>query len=215
VTRKEYDAPVMLVGAGPCTHEDYKFAARFTGPVVAVDGGYDALSVWGEVPDAIVGDMDSITSDVGDGVASFAIAEQDSTDLEKALRTIEAPLYVGVGFLDGRLDHTLAAMHALVSAPDRAVMLIGSQDIAFAAPMEWRAELPVSTRVSFFPVRPVSALRSSGLRWPVEGLAMEGGRQIGVSNETSLPSVSVTFADHGIVTILPRACLPDVIESLT
>ena len=162
----------------------------------------------------MIGDMDSIRADVPDEIQTLEIPEQNSTDLEKALRAVDAPLCLGIGFLDGRLDHTLAAMHALVVAEGRAVVLIGVEDVVFAAPQEWRAEVPVGTRISFYPVRRVPAVGSKGLRWPIDGLLMEGGQQIGVSNETVSANIAAWFAERGIVTILPRACLRKVVRSL-
>lgn len=209
-----FDTPVLLVGAGPLNREDFDLAAQFCGAVVAVDGGYDRLSAWGEVPAAVIGDMDSIAAPVPETVTRVALDEQDSTDLEKALRAVNAPLCLGIGFLGGRLDHTLAAMHALV-AREAPAILIGAEDVVFAAPPEWRAEVPVGTRVSFYPVRRVPALGSKGLRWPIDGLLMEGARQIGVSNEASSSGVAAWFAERGAVTILPRACLGAAIHSLT
>ena len=214
MTALRYGVPTLLVGAGPAHHADFTLAQSATGAVVAVDGGYDSLREWGVTPDAIIGDMDSIRSDIDEGVTTVSIAEQNSTDLEKALRSIDAPLLLGIGFLGGRMDHTLAAMHALVAAADRKVILIGAEDVVFAAPLAWRAVLPKSTRISFYPLRKVTARRSSGLRWPIEGLVMEGGVQIGVSNQTALEAVEAEFAERGVVTILPRACLPNVISSL-
>lgn len=213
MTSLRYGEPILLVGAGPATLKDFNFAHSVAKPVIAVDGGYDSLRAWGVTPDAVVGDMDSVRSDIMGDVTSVPIAEQNSTDLEKALRVIDAPLSLGIGFLEGRLDHTLAAMHALVAAVEQTVILIGPDDIVFAAPTDWRAALPIATRISFYPVRKVAALRSTGLRWPIDGLVMEGGQQIGVSNETSLTAVEVRFADRGAVTILPRSCLPQVIAS--
>lgn len=209
-----YSEPVLLVGAGPLTRDDFDTARASTNAIVAVDGGFDAVMSWGVTPDAVLGDMDSIRAAVPDSVTSVSIEEQDSTDLEKALREVDAPLYVGIGFLDGRLDHTLAAMHALVGATDRAVVLMGAEDVVFAAPTEWRAEVPPGTRISFYPVRRVPAVGSKGLRWPIDGLLMEGGRQIGVSNEVASSSIAAWFAELGVVTILPRACLGVVVESL-
>lgn len=209
-----FDEPVLLVGAGPATRADFDQAARFTDAVIAVDGGFDALSSWDETPAAVLGDMDSISAPVPDAVTRLPLDEQDSTDLEKALQTVDAPLCLGIGFLGGRLDHTLAAMHALV-ASDTPTVLIGAEDVVFAAPLEWGAEVPEGTRVSFYPVCRVPALGSKGLRWPIDGLLMEGGRQIGVSNEAASTRIAAWFAEPGVVTILPRACLGAVVESLT
>ena len=47
------------------------------------------------------------------------IPEQDSTDFDKCLRHIAAPLVLGVGFLGGRVDHELAAFSTLVTRCDR------------------------------------------------------------------------------------------------
>jgi len=193
------------VGAGPATFDDFKTCEALTQTTVAVD----------VQPDAVIGDMDSIRSDIPEDIPVIEVAEQDSTDLEKALRQVASPLCLGIGFLDGRLDHTLAAMHALVASDHCAAILVGTEDIVFAAPTEWRAELPAGTRISFYPVRRVSAVGSKGLRWPIDGLLMEGGRQIGVSNETVSDRIAAWFAERGVVTILPKACLPQLVTSLT
>lgn len=210
-----YSEPALLVGAGPTTRSDFQSARELTGPVVAVDGGFDALAEWNLTPDAVLGDMDSICADVPQGIPVLEVAEQDSTDLEKALRAVHAPLRIGIGFLDGRLDHTLAAMHALIAAQTTPTILLGTYDLVFAAPLEWRTELPVGTRISFYPVRRVPAVGSKGLRWPIDGLLMEAGQRIGVSNETVSARIAAWFAEHGVVTILPRACLPEVVRSLS
>ncbi|MEE9359798.1 MAG: hypothetical protein V3U85_04870, partial [Hyphomicrobium sp.] len=119
-------------------------------------------------------------------------------------------------FLDGRLDHTLAAMHALVAAPAGArVILIGAEDVVFASPAEWRAELEPGVRISFYPVRRVPAVGSKGLRWPIDSLLLEGGSRIGVSNETVSTNVGAWFAERGAVTILPRRWLDQAIASLS
>jgi thiamine pyrophosphokinase len=47
------------------------------------------------------------------------LPEQDTTDFEKCLYSVAAPLLLGVGFLGGRADHHLAAMNVLVRYADR------------------------------------------------------------------------------------------------
>lgn len=215
MTALQAAGPVLLVGGARIDEADYREARGFAEIVVAVDSGADALAKWGEVPDAVIGDMDSIRTEPPETSEVIQLDEQDSTDLEKALREVSAPLYIGVGFLAGRLDHTLAAMHALVKYADKPVVLIGSEDVVFAAPTEWRATLAVGERISFYPARRVEAVGSKGLRWPIDGLLMEGGHQIGTSNETVSASVAAWFAESGAVTILPRRWLAAVLDSLT
>ncbi len=214
VTSLSYAAPVLLVGAGPVAREEFDYVHELTQATIAVDGGYNALHAWGVTPDVVLGDMDSIRAEVGEATKVLRVHEQDSTDLEKALRLVGAPLYLGIGFLDGRVDHTLAAMHVLIAASHRRIILVGSEDVIFAAPDEWQISLPPRTRISFYPMRRIRGLKSSGLRWPLDGLVLESGTRIGVSNETIAGKVTAQFSERGVVTILPRDCLRDVIDSL-
>lgn len=104
-------------------------AATSIAPViVAADGGGDVPLPPGAMLRAVIGDLDSLRDPAAlrdQSVAVHAVAEQDSTDLEKCLYCIDTPLFIGVGFLGGRVDHTLAALNALVKNPDKAVVLIG------------------------------------------------------------------------------------------
>ena len=212
VSQLRYDAPVLLVGAGPTSRQQFDTVSAFTEAVVAVDGGYDALTAWGVAPDAVLGDMDSVGADIPDSVREMPISEQNSTDLEKALLIVDAPAVLGIGFLGARLDHTFAAMHAILGT-EKQVILVGDEDLVFAAPTEWRGEFEPGTRISFFPARRVAAIGSKGLRWPIDGLLMEAGGQIGVSNEVVSSRIAVWFAERGAITILPRHCLDRVVAS--
>ncbi len=214
MTSLDFSGPVILVGAGPVHFDDFALLRRYCDAAVAVDGGYDTLKRWGMVPDAVLGDLDSVRSNIPESLKTLKISDQDTTDFDKALRVVRAPIMFGAGFLGGRMDHTLAAMHSLVTAHDRKVVLVGSEDIVFAAPLEWRITMPPGTRISFYPVRRVRADMSTGLRWPLDGLVLEGGVQTGVSNETSEAVVETKMSSPGVVTILPRQCLPNVVTSL-
>ena len=207
--------PVLLVGGAECCRADFDAADEFAKTYVGVDGGTDRLAGWGAAPDLVIGDMDSIATPPPESAQVLPIAEQDSTDLEKALREIDAPLYIGIGFIGGRVDHTLAAMHALVRFSEKPVILLGPEDVIFASPLDWRVEIAAGERISFYPVRRVEAVGSKGLRWPIDGLLLEGGAQIGTSNETVSPNIAAWFAEPGAVTILRRRWLGAVVGSLT
>ena len=67
---------------------------------------------------AVIGDMDSLRDPERLRAAGVPMhprsPSRTSTDLEKCLYSVEAPLFIGLGFLGGRIDHHLAAMNALV-----------------------------------------------------------------------------------------------------
>ena len=212
--RLRYSAPVTLVGGGPRRLGDLEMAMSVAPTVVCADGGANGLS--DVAPEAIVGDLDSLDDaarwreTLGDRL--IEINEQDSTDLEKCLRVIAAPLVVGVGFLGGRLDHLLAAGHALVSS-ERPAVLIGDEDIAFAPGLNCALELKPGDRFSIFPMKPVTGLRSEGLRWSVEGLSLNVGGRIGTSNEVAAKRVRVSFDRPGALIIVPKARFASVVAS--
>jgi thiamine pyrophosphokinase len=140
------------------------------------------------------------------------IAEQESTDFDKALRHIAAPLVIGIGFSGARIDHELACYNALVRHAARRCLLVGGEDVVFLAPPRIALPLAPGTRVSLFPMAPVRG-RSEGLRWPIAGLGFAPDGQIGTSNAATGPVVLEMEAARMLV-MVPRACLDLVVGAL-
>jgi thiamine pyrophosphokinase len=205
--------PVTLVGGAGVRAEDLRAALAIAPTVVAADSGAETCLAADVVPALVVGDMDSISAETRAALKDrlHRVAEQDSTDFEKVLRAVEAPLMVGVGFLGGRMDHALAAMSVLIRSPRRCV-LVGPHDVVFAAPARVALGLAPGTRVSLFPMAPVAG-RSEGLRWPISGIGFAPAGRTGTSNE-ALGDIALEFEGRGMVVLLPRETLPAVIEGL-
>jgi thiamine pyrophosphokinase len=167
----------------------------------------------GIAPSLVVGDLDSISAEARTALEDrlHEVSEQETTDFEKVLRAVEAPLMVGVGFLGGRMDHALAAMSVLVRSP-RCCVLVGPYDVVFAAPARVALRLAPGTRVSLFPMAPVTG-RSEGLRWPIAGLHFDPAGRTGTSNE-ALGDVTLEFDRRGMVVLMPRDTFSAVIEGL-
>ena len=199
---------VTLVGAGECTDNVLSAALARAGCIVAADGGAGRVMALGHLPDAVIGDMDSLSPGLATEVPPdrvHRIDEQDSTDFDKALRHIAAPLVLGYGFLGARLDHQLAAMTVLAARCDRRCILVGEADVVALCPPRLRLDLAPETRVSLFPLAPVTA-RSDGLRWPVEGLDFAPAGRIGTSNRAN-GAVTLEVVAPEMLLILPAACL--------
>jgi thiamine pyrophosphokinase len=213
-----FNRPVVLIGGGVSSPEDLGFLKDVAPYIVAADGGANYLRRWDVRPDAIIGDMDSIREEAfwraSKGVKFVPVTEQDSTDLEKCLRLTRAPCYFGLGFFGGRFDHSLAALHALLAFADRKLILVGPDDLTFLAPQIWRARLDPGAVVSIYPLRPVTGVASTGLRWPVDGLALEVGGRIGSSNTAAAADVAVEFDRVGALITLERRYLHAAMESL-
>jgi len=204
----KFENPVTFVGGGPAEREALDWALRRAPGLVAADRAADTLSGWGHSPDAVVGDMDSIgdLSAWQDGPARVVhLAEQDTTDFEKCLYAVEAPAYIGLGFLGRRMDHTLAVLHGLMRMRDKTVLLIGEREAVAMVPPGAGLEMEIEpgARVSLFPLGEVMGTRSDGLAWPVDGLRMAPGRQIGTSNIASGSRVAVGADRWGLVAMVP------------
>ncbi|WP_353471387.1 thiamine diphosphokinase [Salipiger sp. H15] len=202
-------SPVLLVGGGDCPAELLEPLLARSAIRVAADGGAAALLGAGVTPDAVIGDLDSLSAADRARIPAdrvHRIAEQDSTDFDKCLRNIDAPLVLAAGFLGARLDHQLAAMTVLARRPDRPCLLVGREDVVALCPPDLTLELPVGSRFSLFPMGPVGGT-SRGLRWPIDGLRFAPDRVTGTSNETDAPRVALSLDAPKMLVILPAQAL--------
>lgn len=207
---------VTLVGGGDPKAEDIRLLLTHAPDLVAADGGANFAKKAGLQPLAVMGDFDSLREDVRASLPEtrfIHVAEQNSTDFEKCLTLVRSPFILATGFTSARVDHTLAALSALSAFRDCPVILLGPSDVVFAAPTRLSLNLPLASRLSLFPMRQLRGT-SKGLKWPIDGLTLEPGGQIGTSNQVDGP-VELEFDQAGCLVILPRDALEIVIQSLT
>ena len=127
--------PVTLIGGAPVPRADLDAALALAPVLAAADGGADAALANGLVPQAVWGDFDSISPQARAAIPTenlHRIAEQDSTDFEKCLSRIDAPLVLAIGFCGARQDHFLAALNTLARGIGPPCILIADQDIVTA-----------------------------------------------------------------------------------
>ncbi len=207
---------VTLVGGGPASPALLREALALAPRLVAADGGAGRALAANLTPEAVIGDFDSLrAADRArlDPATLHPIAEQETTDFDKALRSVAAPFTLAVGFSGARLDHALAVMNTLCRHPDRRCLVLSAQDVTFLAPPRLTLRLRPGTRLSLFPMAEVSGT-AEGLRWPLDGLRFAPAGRIGTSNEVVAPEVRLAFATPGMLVILPRRSLPAALAAL-
>lgn len=180
--------------------------------LVAVDSGLVLAMGAGTVPQAVIGDMDSVPPDVLsriDGARQHLVSEQQTTDFDKALRNLETPVVIGVGFCGGRIDHQLAAFHTLLLHADRPCVLLAESEIILLAPPRITLGCAPDEIVSLFPLRPCAG-HSTGLQWPIEGLRFDPARFVGTSNR-ALGPVEIEMHAPAMLLILGRHHLKQVV----
>lgn len=211
---------VTLAGGGDLDARMLGDALQIAPELIAADGAADRLAGLGHIPLAIVGDMDSIRnleSWRGSATKIVQFDEQDTTDFEKCLLAINAPYYIGVGFMGGRTDHMLAALHALLRHSDKPIVLVGPDDVIalISQKRPFSVVLHAGERVSLFPLEEVLISHSYGLRWPVSGMRMRIGQKIGTSNIASGGALGLTVDGPGLIISLERSRLGDLVTALT
>lgn len=207
---------VTLVGAGAPRRQDIVDALAFAPALVAADGGAAHCLDAALEPLAVIGDFDSFDPALVSALPQarmIAIPEQETTDFEKCLNRIDAPFILATGFTDGRVDHGLAVWSVLARRIGPPTLVIGPEDVVFAAPKRVALDLAPGTRVSLFPMAPVSG-RSTGLEWPIDGIDLSPMGRIGTSNRATGP-VALSFDAPGCLVITPREALAAALAALT
>ena len=207
--------PITLIGGGEVGPKDLDLALRIAPRCVAADGGASVALAAGIDLDAVIGDFDSLDADVLAQIPVHRrhhISEQNSTDFDKCLRNITAPVVVAVGFSGGRLDHQMAAMHTLVACVDRPCIILGAQEVVFHCPPQITLPTQAGDVVSLFPLSHVAGT-SMGLEWPIDGLKFAPDRYVGTSNRAVGP-LTLTMSGTGMLCIVPRRLFGAVIQAL-
>ena len=207
--------PITLVGGARFELNLLKMALDRAPKSVGADGGGSALIAHGQLPLAIIGDMDSADSQL---VCDFprerfhAIEEQDSTDFEKCLQRVNATAILGVGFLGSRVDHQMAVQSVLVRYAEKRCILLGDEDLVFVIPPEFSLAIAPNVRVSIFPMAQ-GHIESEGLYWPTSGLTFSPVGHIGTSNK-STGYIRLVPDGPNMIGILPIGYFEQVLDAL-
>lgn len=199
------EKPVLLIGGGTVNNALLSRLLAQCDQLVAADGGADTALAMGATPDHIIGDLDSLSADARRALPPariHAVAEQDSTDFEKCLTRLRAPLIHCLGFTGRRLDHTLSVLTTLTRLRACHCLLWDSEDIIALAPPQLSLTLGTGCRVSLFPMARVTGT-SRGLHWPIDGLVFDPAGQVGTSNRADTDRVDLRFHAPGMLILLP------------
>ena len=206
--------PVTLLGGADVSEVVLNTTLSLAPTLVAVDGGANALVGGARRPHAVIGDFDSLSDEARAEFSDLLheVSEQETTDFDKALRNVDAPLVIALGVSGGRIDHELAGLNVLVRNPDRPCIALGGETLTFLCPPGIRLSLAGGALVSLFPMAE-TRVRSSGLRWGTDGLILSPGGRVGTSNMATGP-VTLEPDGPGLLVILEANALNDAAEAL-
>jgi len=215
-TLLQFNRPLAIVGGGTVDSALlHELAARQIA-LVGADGGGNTIGAAGLVPEAILGDLDSLEDRPGweQRTRVIHIPEQITTDFQKALYSTSAPVTLALGMTGKRLDHTLAALGALLEvARHRRVILVDETDVALAVSGLFSFDAETRERISIHPLVPVTFKRTEGLYYPMNDLLLDPAGRLGTSNEGIGGRVEIVPVDETPwLLILGRSRLWDLVD---
>ncbi len=181
--------------------------------VIAADGGIKPLWDIGQWPHILTGDFDSITlPDASPSNCRIIHApEQNASDFEKAIRylptTSEIKQLTILGGIGLRSDHFLTNLLISANLPEEMPLNFRSdtEDIYRITPKYTvTLSIPLQTIVSLVPLTQCKSVYTNGLKWPLTGVNMGIGHQLGQSNVATDNPVTVSIEEGCLLLIINR-----------
>jgi len=188
--------------------------------VIAADNGYTKLLLHGITPDMVVGDFDSLGSIPDHPNVIQSPVEKDDTDMMLAVKQglgLGYKTFIINGGLGGRLDQTLANMHILTYiAENNAHGILIGQTACVTAVKNGKitfskATTPGDTISVFTAGDRAEGVTLKGLKYPLENATLTNANPIGVSNEFTGFSSSISV-ENGTLIIIWDGGLRDLCE---
>ncbi|MDE7245681.1 MAG: thiamine diphosphokinase [Oscillospiraceae bacterium] len=207
-----------IVGAMPSG--DLLYAAKSSDLVIAADGGLRYLEEQDIQPDYVVGDFDSLGRvPAGKNIIRHPV-EKDDTDMLLAVRTGLAEgcqKFLLFGGLGGRLDHTYANLQVLGFLAERGAQgwLLGDGTVITAVhngTLEFPAECSGTISV-FCAGADASGVTLRGLYYPLEDAVLKSSVPLGVSNQFTGVSASVSVSS-GTLLVMWQQPAEEIIRQL-
>jgi thiamine pyrophosphokinase len=179
------------------------------GVIICCDGAADKLLAFGMEPQAIIGDLDSISDRTREKYASILVqsGDQESNDLTKAVRYCVEQGYPSVSILGAtglREDHTLGNISLMLEyAPHIEVRIISDYGIFFLVRSGEVIQSEPGEMISIFSIDRRTTVSSTGLKYPLDNLPLSHWYTASL-NEATGKSFSLLF-DSELPLIVYRA----------
>jgi thiamine pyrophosphokinase len=173
--------------------------------IIACDGAVDALHRHGFTPQAVVGDMDSLSPEMRELYADriYPHTDQETNDLTKAVHHARAAgekdvLIVGATGL--REDHTLGNISLLADYAPRFNRIEILTDYGLFTPLRQTTTLKsvAGQQISLFALYPEGKITTENLRWPITNRILTSWWQ-GTLNEALGDSFTIHLEGGGCV----------------
>ena len=212
----------VIICAGDFPQKEYpRYLISTADYIICCDGAFQtwlkkAPSIFGNLrlPDAIVGDMDSLSPSIQKKYSSIIvrIAEQDTNDQTKAFKYIienykDVEYIHIIGASGKREDHTIGNLSLLMEycrMPIRdnlQIDIVSDYSTAFAITDSCELHIGEGRTISIFSPDNSLNIESEGLVWPTDSVVFDNWWKATL-NKTSSDIVKLTFSHKSIALII-------------
>ena len=217
------DAIICLKGQPPSIDDIQHFVDV---PLIAADGAANLLYDLEILPEYIVGDLDSVLTEVIEAMREtteiIVEVDQDINDFEKALRFAQQMLWKRVlvtGIHGGDLEHTLNNWSVLMRyGLNMDIVAIDGQRIGIPLYASTSYQSEMDEIVSLIP-QPEATLTTRGLAWPLTQESLTLGVREGARNRSTGERVELEIHSGAVfmfvdarLPLLPAAIQPAILQ---
>lgn len=171
---------------------------------LCTDGAYDSLKKLGIIPDAVIGDMDSLNGEAAD-TRIILNTDQMTNDFEKALIWLLDEKFTQVyltGLSGGRLDHEMVNLTLFANYSDKLELLIyeDNQAARMLKPGTYSFQGSPGQLISLLALETSEKVTLTGTKYPLNSEALVPGSR-GLSNSFEKSVVKLSFSLGKIIII--------------
>jgi thiamine pyrophosphokinase len=177
------------------------------GMIVCCDGSTGSLVNYGLVPDAIVGDMDSLSDELRTRFEAriHADLDQETNDLTKSVNWCRRNGYddiVIIGASGKREDHTIGNISLLAEyVKDGNIKMITDYGIFYAFTSSFELNVEKGQQISIFSINPSVEITSEGLLYPLNRRKLKNWWE-GTLNEANGEKIELKFSGGKVIIFL-------------
>jgi thiamine pyrophosphokinase len=205
-------------------HSQGRFPSLSHTPLIAADGAATKLRLLGIMPNAIIGDLDSLRAERSwweqQQCTLRELADQNSTDFEKCLEFAREQGWTRLlvfGVHGGDLDHTLnnwsiVSRYGNTALSGLRLCLADNGKMALPLFASCSLHITVNAMISLLP-QPFVRLTTSGLEWELQRETLALGTREGARNRARLADITLTLHE-GAVLLVVESALPQMLAAL-
>jgi len=198
IVRDDQEPALIIANGESCSRELLDQLLEWNPLVVVLDSAIHRVIELGIKVDVLIGDFDrgfdaNQYQNVQYPIEIVHVADQNSTDLEKAFRYLierKIPMVNVVWATGRRMDHTIANITCLPKYNEKLkIVLWDDYSKIFLLPKKYKKWYPKDTIISLIPIGTVQDITTKLLKYPLHNEPLILGQRIGSSNSVEADGI--------------------------